>query len=132
MAATGGNGRQCVHRRPLAASAAFCRPLPPSAAPIRNRLTAPWQLEIVPTKTSAAEPLSPAARTSASFAVDAVLAGDALVRAHEQGRPMHRLARRPQPLRQTAHGVPHLPRPRAPDGRADGGLDAVGGTDPVG
>src|SRR5436309_15014047 len=36
------------------------------AAPIRNRLTAPWQLEIVPTKTSAAEPLSPAARTSAS------------------------------------------------------------------
>src|SRR2546425_902346 len=55
-----------------------------------------------------------------------------VVTAHEQGRTMHRLARRPQPLRQTAHGVPHLPRPRAPDGRADGGLDAVGGTDPVG
>src|SRR6058998_809911 len=31
-----------------------------------------------------------------------------VVTAHEQGRPMHRLARRPQPLRQTAHGVPHL------------------------
>src|SRR6266436_5056202 len=52
--------------------------------------------------------------------------------AYEQCRPMHRLARRPQPLRQPAHGIAHFPRPRAPDGRAHGGLDAMRGADPVG
>src|SRR2546425_2596661 len=38
----------------------------PVAAPSRSKFSAPWQLEIVPTNTPAAEPLSPAARTSAS------------------------------------------------------------------
>ena len=52
--------------------------------------------------------------------------------ADEECRPMHRLARHPQPLRQPADRVPHLPRPRAADGGTDGGLDAVRGTDPIG
>jgi len=42
------------------------RPLPPCTAPIVNRFTAPWQLEIVPTNTAAAAPVSPADRTIAS------------------------------------------------------------------
>src|SRR6266704_584126 len=36
------------------------------AGPSLSRFTAPWQLEIVPTSTAAAAPLSPAARTIAS------------------------------------------------------------------
>src|SRR5207302_1839657 len=35
-------------------------------APAHSNFSAPWQLEIVPTNAPAAEPLSPAARTSAS------------------------------------------------------------------
>src|SRR2546430_12667062 len=44
----------------------LCRPLPSSTAPMVSTFTAPWQLEIVPTSTAAAAPLSPADRTIAS------------------------------------------------------------------
>src|SRR5947207_14117728 len=52
--------------------------------------------------------------------------------AHEQGRPVHRLAGRSQPIRQPTNRVAHLPGPRTSNSRTDGRLDAVRGTDPVG
>src|SRR5438876_11407806 len=52
--------------------------------------------------------------------------------AHEQGRPVHRLASRSQPIRPSTNRVAHLPGPPTSNSRTDGRLDAVRGTDPVG
>ena len=55
-----------------------------------------------------------------------------VVAAYEQGRPVYRLTPRAQFVSEPAQGVPHLPRPRGPDGWADRRLDAMRRADPIG
>ena len=54
------------------------------------------------------------------------------VPAHEERGPGRRVPSRSSRAVSSLHRVAHLPGPRRPGDRADGGLDAVGGTEPVG
>src|SRR6266550_3685767 len=109
-------------------TAAPCRPLPP--LPPRSAASSPLHDS---SRSSPPEP-PPPSRSRPRPAPSRRLRSPRLPRrcrrrtrdGGTRTMPAHALVRPP------AHRIPHLPRPRAPDGRADGGLDAVRGTDPVG